>query len=299
MASSLGSMPVLTACAPMSPSTASICARTKAAGTGCTFGREASGMGEAGGAREGSRLVRCSRRVRGSRGESEAAKIEEAGESGKSSSAGGGDEERGGGQGCTAWTPRVFWAVSATSAVVPNTPSASQALRSAWIPAAEAQGRSQPLAGQLCASAWQRTPAPPPESEPATVSITGAAEPATPDTSSESAARNDGSGIFRKGRKTTASPPPPPALPVLGFDSQQGNAGADPLRRYRRHRLPRILDGVVPTHRAEEVAVGVEATRSVQLAAERRLRRRRPQLGRALRSDSERVGAGVVFFLSF
>ena len=200
MASSLGSMPVLTACAPMSPSTASICARTKAAGTGCTFGREASGMGEAGGAREGSRLVRCSRRVRGSRGESEAAKIEEAGESGKSSSAGGGDEERGGGQGCTAWTPRVFWAVSATSAVVPNTPSASQALRSAWIPAAEAQGRSQPLAGQLCASAWQRTPAPPPESEPATVSITGAAEPATPDTSSESAARNDGRGIFRKGR---------------------------------------------------------------------------------------------------
>ena len=86
--------------------------------------------------------------------------------------------------------------------MVPNTPSASQALRSAWIPAAEAQGRSQPLAGQLCASAWQRTPAPPPESEPATVSITGAAEPATPDTSSESAARNDGRGIFRKGRKT-------------------------------------------------------------------------------------------------
>ena len=49
MAASLGSMPVLTACAPMSPNTASICARTKAAGTGCTFGRE-----ETGGAREGS-----------------------------------------------------------------------------------------------------------------------------------------------------------------------------------------------------------------------------------------------------
>ena len=57
--------------------------------------------------------------------------------------------------------------------------------------------------------------------------------------------------------------------------------------------------GLPETLGKAKLAVGVEATRSVQLAAERRLRRRRPQLGRALRSDSERVGGGVVFFLSF
>eukprot|EP00962_Isochrysis_galbana_P015178 scaffold4358_cov137-Isochrysis_galbana.AAC.7 len=69
MTSSLGSMPVLTACVPMSPKTASICARTKSTGTECTR-----------------------------------------------------------------WTPRVFCAVRATTAVVPNTPRASHVLRSAWIP---------------------------------------------------------------------------------------------------------------------------------------------------------------------
>eukprot|EP00967_Tisochrysis_lutea_P053709 scaffold66907_cov31-Tisochrysis_lutea.AAC.4 len=34
--SALGSIPVLTTCAPISPRTASICARTKSTGTGCT-----------------------------------------------------------------------------------------------------------------------------------------------------------------------------------------------------------------------------------------------------------------------
>ncbi len=33
------------------------------------------------------------------------------------------------------WTPRVFWAVTAVRAVVPNTPKAWKVLRSAWIPA--------------------------------------------------------------------------------------------------------------------------------------------------------------------
>jgi cyanate permease len=48
-----------------------------------------------------------------------------------------------GGIGWTAVTPTVFWAVIAVIAVIPWTPQAANALRSAW------------------------TPAPPPESEPA------------------------------------------------------------------------------------------------------------------------------------
>ena len=39
------------------------------------------------------------------------------------------------GSSCTAVTPTVFWAVSATSAVVPCTPAAANAFRSAWMPA--------------------------------------------------------------------------------------------------------------------------------------------------------------------
>src|SRR5204863_7423592 len=48
-----------------------------------------------------------------------------------------------------AWTPSVFWAVTAVTATVPHTPWASNVLRSA------------------------ATPAPPPESVPAMVSATG------------------------------------------------------------------------------------------------------------------------------
>ena len=54
--------------------------------------------------------------------------------------------------GGTVWielTPSVFWAVSATIALVPWTPQRANAFRSAWMPA------------------------PPPESEPAIVSATG------------------------------------------------------------------------------------------------------------------------------
>ena len=40
-----------------------------------------------------------------------------------------------GGSSCTAVTDVVFCAVSATSALVPNTPAAAKALRSAWMPA--------------------------------------------------------------------------------------------------------------------------------------------------------------------
>src|SRR5439155_872653 len=57
---------------------------------------------------------------------------------------------------CTSCTPTVFWAVTAVTAVVPYTPSAAKALRSAWMPAA------------------------PPESEPAMVRATdvvGVADP--------------------------------------------------------------------------------------------------------------------------
>ena len=46
-------------------------------------------------------------------------------------------------------TPRVFWIVTAVIAVIPNTPSALNVFRSAWIPA------------------------PPPESEPAIESTLG------------------------------------------------------------------------------------------------------------------------------
>ena len=36
---------------------------------------------------------------------------------------------------CTAVTPTVFWAVIAVTAVIPCTPQAANALRSAWMPA--------------------------------------------------------------------------------------------------------------------------------------------------------------------
>ena len=39
------------------------------------------------------------------------------------------------GNSCTAATPTVFWAVSATIADVPYTPAAANAFRSAWMPA--------------------------------------------------------------------------------------------------------------------------------------------------------------------
>src|ERR671919_958938 len=54
-----------------------------------------------------------------------------------------------GGVSCTAVTPVVFWAVSATIALIPWHPAAAKAFRSAWIPA------------------------PPPESEPAIVKQRG------------------------------------------------------------------------------------------------------------------------------
>ena len=54
-----------------------------------------------------------------------------------------------GGTSCTAVTSRVFWAVSAVITLMPKTPFASKALRSAWMPA------------------------PPPESEPAIVRAVG------------------------------------------------------------------------------------------------------------------------------
>ena len=54
-----------------------------------------------------------------------------------------------GGIGCTALTPTVFWAVIAVIAVMPCTPHAANAFRSAWMPA------------------------PPPESEPAIESTRG------------------------------------------------------------------------------------------------------------------------------
>ena len=59
---------------------------------------------------------------------------------------------------CTALTPRVFWAVIAVIAVMPCTPQAANAFRSAWMPA------------------------PPPESEPAIESTHGGrpARPARP-----------------------------------------------------------------------------------------------------------------------
>ena len=40
-----------------------------------------------------------------------------------------------GGSSCTAVTAVVFWAVSATSALVPYAPAAANAFRSAWMPA--------------------------------------------------------------------------------------------------------------------------------------------------------------------
>ena len=40
-----------------------------------------------------------------------------------------------GGSSCTAVTAVVFWAVSATSTLVPYTPAAANAFRSAWMPA--------------------------------------------------------------------------------------------------------------------------------------------------------------------
>ena len=64
-----------------------------------------------------------------------------------------------GGTGWIAVTPTVFWAVIAVIAVVPWTPSAANAFRSAWIPA------------------------PPPESEPAIERTTGVSRPASDDPS--------------------------------------------------------------------------------------------------------------------